>query len=99
MSEKPRVKDIAHLARLDLTDMDVDRLEDEFGRILAYLDQLEEVADDAAEPRFHAVAEIAPETPLRDDEQRASLPADEAVEQSPGEPDESNLFRVPRVIE
>ena len=85
------VRHIAQLARLELTDDEVERFRRELSTILAYVEKLEELeAGSAAEPR-------EPDQPLRDDalaEWPDVLPLHEAAPDFGG-----GFFRVPRVIE
>lgn len=85
------VRHIARLARLELTDEEVERFRRELSTILGYVEQLDAVeAGRAAEP-------AAPDQPLRED----------AVEEWPdvaplhkAAPDfAAGYFRVPRVVE
>ncbi|HET6639723.1 MAG TPA: Asp-tRNA(Asn)/Glu-tRNA(Gln) amidotransferase subunit GatC [Gemmatimonadota bacterium] len=85
------VRHIARLARLELTDEEVERFRRELSTILAYVEKLEELeAGSAAEPP-------APDQPLREDalvEWTDLAPLREAAPQF-----EAGFFRVPRVIE
>jgi len=85
------VRHIARLARLELTDEEVERFRRELSTILAYVEKLEELeAGSAAEPP-------RPDQPLREDElaEWADLaPLHEAAPHF-----EAGFFRVPRVIE
>ena len=85
------VRHIARLARLELTDEEVERFRRELSTILGYVEKLDELeAGSAAEPP-------RPDQPLRDDalvEWADLTPLHEAA------PDfEAGFFRVPRVIE
>ena len=85
------VRHIARLARLELTDEEVDRFRRELSTILAYVEKLEELeAGSAAEPP-------GPDQTLREDalvEWTALAPLQEAAPDFDG-----GFFRVPRVIE
>ena len=85
------VRHIAGLARLDLTDEEVERFRRELSTILAYVEQLEGLeAGSAAEPP-------APDRPLREDEVR---PWPDIASLHAAAPDfVDGVFRVPRVIE
>jgi aspartyl-tRNA(Asn)/glutamyl-tRNA(Gln) amidotransferase subunit C len=85
------VRHIARLARLELTDEEVERFRRELSTILAYVEKLEELEPGSApEPG-------KPDQPLRQDalaEWPDVTPLHEAA------PDfEAGFFRVPRVIE
>jgi aspartyl-tRNA(Asn)/glutamyl-tRNA(Gln) amidotransferase subunit C len=85
------VRHIARLARLDLTDEEVERLGHELSTILAYVEQLETLEAGLA-------GELsAPDQPLRRDE----IENYEDLELLHGEAPDfvDDFFRVPRVIE
>lgn len=85
------VRHIARLARLELTDEEVERFRRELSTILAYVEKLEELeAGSAAEPPD-------PDQPLREDELVEW--ADPARLHSAAPRFEAGFFRVPRVIE
>ncbi len=88
------VKRVAALARLDLSGPQEERLTVELGRILAYMEKLNELDTDGVEPTSHAtpVAGV-----LRRDE---AVPFDERTELLAQAPDtRDGCFRVPRIIE
>lgn len=85
----------AKLARLELSEAELKRFGRDLARISAYMDQLAEVRDAAAEVR--AVLPLVPDAEaLRDDVIRPSLPRESALSGAP-EP-EDGFFRVPKVI-
>ena len=88
------VKNIAHLARLAISDEAVERYTDDLSRILDLVEQMNQVDTDGVQPMAHPM----------DAQQR--LREDKATETNQREkfqsiaPDvESGLYRVPRVIE
>lgn len=87
------VRHVARLARLALTDDEVEALRSQLSDILAYAEKVGEVAAADVPPTGHAY-------PLRNvfraDEPRPSLPADEAISTAP-EPQEGR-FHVPRIV-
>ena len=85
------VRHIARLARLELTDEEVERFRRELSTILAYVEKLEELeAGSAAEPP-------GPDQPLRVDE---LVEWGDPARLHEAAPDfEAGFFRVPRVIE
>ena len=85
------VRHIARLARLDVTDEEVERFRHELSTILGYVEQLEALeAGRAAEP-------AAPNHPLRSDAVEAWEDLSSLREAAPDLVD--GYFRVPRVIE
>jgi aspartyl-tRNA(Asn)/glutamyl-tRNA(Gln) amidotransferase subunit C len=88
------VEHVARLARLVLSPEDKARMRAELDGILAYIDKLRRVNIDGVEPTSHAV----PVTNImRDDELRASFPADEMLANAPDR--HGDFFRVPKIIE
>lgn len=88
------VRHVAILAKLAVTDEDVQGLGHELNRILEYFQQLQELDTDQVAITSHA---IAMENVYRSDEVTASLDVEEAVSNAPDRVDE--FFRVPRIIE
>lgn len=88
------VRKVAHLARLKLSDQDVERFTGQLADILQYVEQLKEVDTDAVEPLVHAV-ELT--NVLRDDVPRASLPRDAALSNAPAA--DGAYFLVPPILE
>jgi aspartyl-tRNA(Asn)/glutamyl-tRNA(Gln) amidotransferase subunit C len=85
----------AKLARLELSEEELERFGHDLARISAYVDQLSEVRDSAAEAR--PVLPLIPNAEaLREDVVQPSLPLEAALSGAP-EP-EDGFFRVPKVI-
>lgn len=88
------VRHVANLARLELDDDRLEQLRGQLARILAYAEQVGEVATDDVPPTSHAY-------PLRnvwrDDEVRPSLPPEAA--RATGPVIEDGRFRVPRIVD
>jgi aspartyl-tRNA(Asn)/glutamyl-tRNA(Gln) amidotransferase subunit C len=87
------VREIATLARLRLTDQEVDRMTHDLDAILGYVAALKELDTSDVEPMTHAVPF---DCPLRPDVAEASLPLDEALQNAPRR--EASFFQVPRII-
>ncbi|MGH3442969.1 MAG: Asp-tRNA(Asn)/Glu-tRNA(Gln) amidotransferase subunit GatC [Nitriliruptorales bacterium] len=87
------VRYVASLARLALSDEEVERLAPQLSRILGYAEQVGEVAAGDVEPTSHPY-------PLgnvfRADEVRPSLPREELLSQAPDA--EDDRFAVPRIV-
>jgi aspartyl-tRNA(Asn)/glutamyl-tRNA(Gln) amidotransferase subunit C len=87
------VRHVARLARLALTDEEVESLRSQLSDILAYAEKVGEVAASDVPPTGHAY-------PLRNvyraDEPRPSLTAEEAVSTAPDSRD--GRFHVPRIV-
>ena len=89
--------DVAHLARLAriaMTDDELDHLAGQLGVILGAVARVQEVAADDVPPTSHAV----PLTNVyRPDEPRPSLGADGALDAAPAA--QEGRFRVPRILD
>lgn len=88
------VRHVADLAKLALSDQELQRLGHELNRILEYFQQLQQLATEQVASTSHA---IAMENVYRSDEVTGSLDVEEAVSNAPDRADE--FFRVPRIIE
>ncbi len=90
MIERDEVLHIARLARLRLSDEELDRMQSELSGVLEHVDRIGALELDDVPPTSHVVRL---ENVLRDDEPAPSLTPEEALA---GAPDaESGAFRVP----
>lgn len=85
---------VAHLARLQLNDDELQTMTRQLSAIVDYVDQLKEVNTDGVEPMAHAltVANV-----FRDDESVSSLSVAEALANAPHR--HGDFYRVPAVLE
>jgi aspartyl-tRNA(Asn)/glutamyl-tRNA(Gln) amidotransferase subunit C len=90
MIDREQVLHVAKLARLKLTDAEVDRMAGEMSKILDHVEQMNELDLDGVEPTSHAVQL---ENVLREDAPRPSLPREKALENAPDAT--ATGFRVP----
>ena len=88
------VEHVARLARLALTDAELERMREQLNGILAYIDKLNALDTEGVEPTSHAVPLV---NVMRDDEPAPCLPRDDALASAPDRGGE--FFRVPRIIE
>ena len=90
---REQVEKVSLLGRLLLSPEEIEKMTDQMGGILDYMDLLSEVDTDQVEPMAHPldVADV-----LRDDEVRPSLPRDRALANAPNRDDE--CYRVPAVL-
>jgi aspartyl-tRNA(Asn)/glutamyl-tRNA(Gln) amidotransferase subunit C len=88
------VEHVARLARLALSDAELERMREQLSAILAYIDKLRALDVEGVEPTSHAVPLV---NVMRDDEVVPSLPQDEMLANAPDRVGE--MFRVPRIIE
>ena len=94
MISRENVLHVARLARLALSDAEVERMREQLNAILAHIDALTAVDTAGVEPTSHAVPQF---NVMRDDEPLPSFPRDEMLANAPDRAGE--LFRVPRIIE
>lgn len=90
MIDRTQVLHVARLARLELTDDEVERMAGELSHILEYVEHIGELELDGVEPTSHVVPV---ENALREDEPRPSLPREEALASAPDAA--AGGFRVP----
>ncbi len=94
MIGKDQVRYIAHLARLFLSDEEVDVSAKELGKILQYVNKLNELDTENVEPISH-VNEVF--NIFRGDSPKDSFPRDEMLKNAPDT--DGEFFVVPRVVE
>jgi aspartyl-tRNA(Asn)/glutamyl-tRNA(Gln) amidotransferase subunit C len=87
------VAKVALLARLRLSDDELDRMTEQLGQIVGYVEQLQELNTDGVEPMAHGV-ELS--NVFRNDRLRPSLPRDQALANAPKRDEE--CYRVPAVL-
>jgi aspartyl-tRNA(Asn)/glutamyl-tRNA(Gln) amidotransferase subunit C len=88
--DREQVLHVARLARLELSDDEVERMASELSGILEHVERFSALDLDGTEPTSHVV-EL--ENVLRSDEPRLSWPRERALEQAPDPSD--GAFRVP----
>jgi aspartyl-tRNA(Asn)/glutamyl-tRNA(Gln) amidotransferase subunit C len=88
--DRDQVLHVARLARLKLTDEELERMAGELSGILEHVDRISELDLDGVEPTSHVVAL---ENVLRPDEPRPSWSRDDMLERAPDPA--SGAFRVP----
>jgi aspartyl-tRNA(Asn)/glutamyl-tRNA(Gln) amidotransferase subunit C len=91
---REEVLHVARLARLSLSEAEVDRLRDQLGGILDYIRQLDTLDTGDVAPTSHAV-EMG--TPFRDDAVRPFGDKEAILSNAPDRV--GDYFRVPRIIE
>ncbi len=91
---REQVTDIADLAKLDLTEQEIDQFAEQLSAVLDYADRLNELRTDDIPP----TASVLPlQNVLREDEVRPSLPTEKALRNAPAAVDDQ--FRVDAVLE
>ena len=91
---RDEVAKVALLARLKLTDVELDRLTPQLSQILGYVEILNEVDTESVEPMAHAV-ELS--NVFRVDEVRESLPREAALANAPKT--DGRFFLVPQILD
>jgi aspartyl-tRNA(Asn)/glutamyl-tRNA(Gln) amidotransferase subunit C len=89
------VRKIAALARLELTDEEVDLFSRQLRDILAYAEQVQQIDTTGVPPTSHPLAGAMV---WREDEPRPSLARDLVLEQAPEASIRAGLFKVPKVL-
>ena len=90
MIDRDQVLHVAKLARLKLTDDEVDRMADELSKILEHVETMNELDLEGVEPTSHVVDLT---NVLREDMPRPGLSREQALAQAPDAADGG--FRVP----
>ncbi len=91
---KDEIRWIAHLARLELSDAELETMAPQLSAILDYVAQLRQVDTDGVEPLAHA---LPVQNVFRDDEPAPSLPAAEALANAPDR--RGDFYGVPAVLD
>jgi aspartyl-tRNA(Asn)/glutamyl-tRNA(Gln) amidotransferase subunit C len=95
MSLSPdQVRWVAHLARLNLSPPESERITRDLSAILDYVELLKQVTTDGVEPLAHP---LTVHNVFRADEPRPSLPVDEALANAPDR--RGDFFGVPPVLD
>lgn len=94
MITRDEVLHIAKLAKLKLSEDEVELFQEQLGRILEYFKQLERLDTEHVPPMKHV---LDVHTVLRADEPRPSLSVEEALQNAPRR--REGCFEVPRVVE
>lgn len=94
MITREDVEHVARLARLELSDAEIERMREQLNAILGYIDKLRELDITNVEPTSHAVPLV---NVMREDEVVPCVPTDAMLANAPDRVGE--LFRVPRIIE
>jgi aspartyl-tRNA(Asn)/glutamyl-tRNA(Gln) amidotransferase subunit C len=89
------LKNIARLARLDLTPHELTLFSRQLSDFLAYAEQVQQIDTTGVPPTSHPTASTGT---LREDELQPSLARDELLAQAPEADAGAGLFKVPRVL-
>jgi aspartyl-tRNA(Asn)/glutamyl-tRNA(Gln) amidotransferase subunit C len=89
-----QVRWVAHLARLELSDLQLETMTRQLSAIVEYVNQLEKVNTDGVEPLAHA---LPVQNVFRDDEPAPSLPVADALANAPDR--RGDFYGVPAVLD
>ena len=88
------VRHLSVLARVGMTDDEIDLMRDQLSHILDNIDILNQVDTEGVEPTGHSVDL---DSVMREDEPEESIPVEDVLANAPRR--ENNLFRVKAVLE
>jgi len=92
--DKETVKQVAHLARIELQDKELEKLSKQLHDILGFIDKISKLDIEKVKPSSH----ILPiSNVLREDKSRTCLTAQKALENAPSR--KGDFFSVPKIIE
>ena len=94
MISREDVVHVARLARLALTDAELETMREQLNAILSHIDALRAVDTSGVEPTSHAVPQF---DVMREDEPKPCFPVEEMLANAPDRV--GDFFRVPRIIE
>jgi aspartyl-tRNA(Asn)/glutamyl-tRNA(Gln) amidotransferase subunit C len=89
-----QVRWVTHLARLQLSDAELETMTRQLSAILDYVGQLQQLETDSVEPLAHP---LPIHNVFRNDEPEPSLPVDKALQNAPDH--RENFYGVPAVLE
>ena len=89
-----QVRWVAHLARLELGEAELETMTRQLSAILEYVDQLQKINTDQVEPLAHP---LPIHNVFRPDEPAPSLPVEAALQNAPDR--RGNFYGVPAVLE
>lgn len=93
MIDREQVLHVARLARLELTDDEVEHMTGELSKVLDHIDKIAELDLDGVAPTSHVVTV---ERALRPDDPEPSLPRDVALAPAPAVSDDGFLVPSPQ---
>jgi aspartyl-tRNA(Asn)/glutamyl-tRNA(Gln) amidotransferase subunit C len=94
MISREEILKLAELARLSLSDEEIEQLQNDLDEMLEFVKQLQQVDTEGVEPMSHS---IDLKSVMRPDKLTASLPVEEALKNAPARI--GDFFKVPKVID
>ena len=92
--DRQQVRKVAKLARLDLTEAEIEEFTGQLGAILEYVEKMNELDTAEVEPLAHC---LPISNVFRTDEVRESLGAEKTLANAPQRDD--SFFKVPKILE
>jgi aspartyl-tRNA(Asn)/glutamyl-tRNA(Gln) amidotransferase subunit C len=92
--DQSQVRNVAKLARLELTDQEVSQFSTELSAILGYIEKMNELDTDNVEPLAHC---LPVHNVFRPDVPKQSLDVEKALANAPQRADD--YFKVPKVLD
>lgn len=92
--DQAQVRNVAKLARLELTDQEVEQFSVELSAIIGYIEKMNELNTDDVEPLAHC---LPVHNVFRVDEPKQSLDVEKALQNAPQRADD--YFKVPKVLD
>lgn len=90
---KEEVKKLAHLARLEFSEAEIEEMQSDMDKILGFVDKISELDLEGVEPLIYMSDE---RNVLRTDEVEQLITKDEALKNAPDK--DTDYFRVPKVL-
>lgn len=90
---KEQVKKLAHLARLEFSEQELDLMMNDLDKMLAFVDRINELDLEEVEPLVYMNPEV---DKMREDVAKLDISKDEALRNAPDR--DTDYFRVPRVL-
>ena len=88
------IKYVANLARIRLSEEEIENFKKQFADILSYIEKLKEVDTSRVSPTSHI---LPVKNIFREDRVGESLPAEKALNNAPAK--SGDLFKVPKIVE
>lgn len=92
--DESQVRHVAKLARLELSDDEVEKFSGQLSAILEYIEKLNELDTESVEPLAHC---LAIHNVFREDQAKESLDVDSALANAPER--EGQFFKVPKILD
>ncbi len=88
---------VSELANLELTDEERECMLRDLNSILGYIDRLNQLDTEGVPPMAQVSAGMPPDSAMRPDDTRPSIPREDALRNAPQS--DGEFFKVPKVIE